>query len=189
MQQPQIDDKEWLRELRDDIKLAFDRLRDLSQRVASLEEQAKQVTARAGKARPQEEGEVWTYMESLPDSARPLEKGDAIWFLDKMEASGWRNNGKPVASWKATIRVWAREGYFPSQKRQSGCNGQPGASVGTLQRVLEDKRQAAKAFRNMHSHDTGLGTEWDHKGNWNQYKDMMCEVKALELRLSQQLGL
>lgn len=46
-----------------------------------------------------------------------IEQIDAEWFYWKCEGNGWKNNGKPILDWKATIRSWKRAGYLPSQKQ------------------------------------------------------------------------
>jgi len=41
---------------------------------------------------------------------------DAAWFFNKCEGCGWKNNGKPIVDWKATVRAWQLARIFPSQK-------------------------------------------------------------------------
>ena len=48
-----------------------------------------------------------------------LKQEDGEWFFDKCEGCGWKNNGKPIVDWKATIRAWRRIEIFPSQKNDS----------------------------------------------------------------------
>jgi hypothetical protein len=43
-------------------------------------------------------------------------RGDAEWFWHKCEGCGWKNAGKAIVDWKATIRAWKLAGYLPSQK-------------------------------------------------------------------------
>jgi hypothetical protein len=47
---------------------------------------------------------------------RRITVNDSEWFFDKMTGCGWKNGGKPVIDWQATIRAWYRAGYLPSQK-------------------------------------------------------------------------
>lgn len=44
---------------------------------------------------------------------------DGEWCFDKWEGNGWKNDGKPIADWKATMRVWKRSRYLASQKSAS----------------------------------------------------------------------
>lgn len=46
-----------------------------------------------------------------------LLRSDGEWFWNKGLSSGWKNGGKPIADWKATIRAWKAQLYFPSQKQ------------------------------------------------------------------------
>lgn len=41
---------------------------------------------------------------------------DGEWCFDKWEGNGWKNDGKPIADWKATIRSWKRGNFLASQK-------------------------------------------------------------------------
>ena len=50
-----------------------------------------------------------------------LTPDDGEWFFDKAEGCGWKNNGKAIVDWRATVRAWKRSKYFPSQK--GGMNG------------------------------------------------------------------
>ena len=51
-----------------------------------------------------------------------LTEEDGRWFFDRCESSGWKNSGRPIADWQATVRAWKRVGtIFPSQK--NGSNG------------------------------------------------------------------
>lgn len=47
---------------------------------------------------------------------RQLPASDGEWLYDKMLTSGWKVDGKDVKDWQALIRVWQKNGYFPSQK-------------------------------------------------------------------------
>jgi uncharacterized protein YdaU (DUF1376 family) len=61
-------------------------------------------------ARPDSEQEVVEYCKSLgvPDGA---------YFWHKWMGDGFRNRGKPMKDWRATIRSWKAAGYLPSQKQ------------------------------------------------------------------------
>jgi hypothetical protein len=50
-------------------------------------------------------------------------RGDAEWFWLKCEGCGWKNNGKAIVDWHATIRAWKLAGYLPSQKSGKELNG------------------------------------------------------------------
>lgn len=49
-----------------------------------------------------------------------LPRSDGDWFFDKAEGCGWKNGGKPIADWKATIRAWRTAGHMASQKGGNG---------------------------------------------------------------------
>ena len=54
----------------------------------------------------------------LPDS-------DAEHIYDSWLVSGFKNGrGLKIASWKAAIRIWHRNGYFPSQKKPKAAPGE-----------------------------------------------------------------
>lgn len=44
---------------------------------------------------------------------------DADWFFEKCQGNGWKNNGKAIVDWQATMRAWWLAGVFPSQKKGS----------------------------------------------------------------------
>lgn len=52
--------------------------------------------------------------------SRNLTEEDGRWFFDKCEGSGWKNAGKPIVDYQATIRSWKRISIFPSQKSNNG---------------------------------------------------------------------
>lgn len=52
-----------------------------------------------------------------------LPSTDGEWFYDKMLASGWKNDGKDVKDWKATVRTWKSISIFPSQKPTTRAKG------------------------------------------------------------------
>lgn len=64
-----------------------------------------------------------------------LAEKDGEWFFDKCEGCGWKNGGAPIKDWKATVRQWKIQGYFPSQKsngaRQSFASGNGKGIPGT----------------------------------------------------------
>lgn len=69
-----------------------------------------------------------------------LLESDGQWFFDKCEGSGWTNNGKPIADWKATMRAWKAQGYMPSQKK----NTQKESKDERIERIAERVRNDAK---------------------------------------------
>jgi len=48
---------------------------------------------------------------NLPDS-------DAQYLFWKWEGNGWTNGGRPIKSWRGTVKSWQAAGYLPSQKNQ-----------------------------------------------------------------------
>jgi hypothetical protein len=55
-----------------------------------------------------------------------LPQADAVWFFDHCESTGWKNNGRAILDWKATIRAWIPLKIFPSQKQSSSSYGNNG---------------------------------------------------------------
>lgn len=48
--------------------------------------------------------------------SRGLPESDGQWFFDKAEGCGWKNGGKAIVDWRATVRSWITGNYFPSLK-------------------------------------------------------------------------
>ena len=71
--------------------------------------------------------EIARFIDSNPQLKLTPEDGE--WFFNKCEGCGWKNAGKPIVDWQATIRAWRIARVFPSQK---AANGQPGAEPGKL---------------------------------------------------------
>lgn len=44
---------------------------------------------------------------------------DGDWFFDKCEGCGWKNGKSAIRDFRATMRSWKAQGYFPSQKPQT----------------------------------------------------------------------
>lgn len=47
-----------------------------------------------------------------------LPQTDAEFLWHKWEGNGWKNNGKAIQDWRATIRSWQKAGYLPSQRNE-----------------------------------------------------------------------
>lgn len=74
-----------------------------------------------------------------------LPGSDGEWFYDKGLASGWKNSGKPIADWKATMRCWKPGTIFPSRKL-----GLPSESIPPprlVHRVERDNREYPQTFQ------------------------------------------
>jgi hypothetical protein len=54
---------------------------------------------------------------------------DAEWFWSKCQGNGWKNGGKAIVDWRATLRAWSLAKYLPSQKQQVVSNGRVVAAV------------------------------------------------------------
>jgi len=65
-----------------------------------------------------------------------LPECDPEYLFHHWESNGWTNGGKPIKSWKGTIRAWKAAGHLPSQK-----NGTPQVqkSLGLTMEDLERK--------------------------------------------------
>lgn len=53
-------------------------------------------------------------------TSESISLADADWFFWKCHANGWKNGGRPILDWKATLRSWKRAAYLPSQKGSRG---------------------------------------------------------------------
>lgn len=49
-----------------------------------------------------------------------LVESDAQWVFDKWQGCGWKNDGRQILDWKATLRSWKRISIFPSQRDGNG---------------------------------------------------------------------
>ena len=66
---------------------------------------------KASKRRPNSQEEVVDYCKHLG-----LPESDGTYMFDHWEGNGYKNSGKAMNCWKATIRSWKTAGYLPSQK-------------------------------------------------------------------------
>lgn len=85
-----------------------------------------------------------------------LEDGD--WLFDKWEGNGWKNDGKAIKDWMATIRAWKASGIFPSQK-QSGNGHVTGADKIIIQKEYDRIEERLKTLR----HNYGDHQTWTEK--------------------------
>lgn len=94
--------------------------KSLAERVDALEKQLeaalKRIATLEGKTPTKKSkgtlDEVLAFCESIG-----LPATDAEWFFEKCEGNGWKNGGKPILNWQATIRAWKLSHYLPSQKQ------------------------------------------------------------------------
>jgi hypothetical protein len=63
------------------------------------------------KSKAQDQREVVDYCLSID-----LTEDDGGYFWDRMLVNDWKIAKQPVKDWKAAVRTWKRQGYFPSQK-------------------------------------------------------------------------
>jgi hypothetical protein len=71
----------------------------------------KKKSKKANTGNPTRE-EIIEYVKS-----QGLTINDGEWLYDKWEGNGYKNNGKPMTSWQATVRTWKRmQTIFPSHK-------------------------------------------------------------------------
>lgn len=73
---------------------------------------------------------------------RGLAPTDGEWFFDKAEGCGWKNNGKAIVCWKATVRAWQKIKIFPSQKNPNGS-----APGGAMNNTPEARAERERALR------------------------------------------
>jgi hypothetical protein len=76
-------------------------------------------------------------------------RGDAEWFWHKCEGCGWKNNGKAIVDWHATIRAWKLAGYLPSQRngQVKGDGPMSGADKMIFQKEFERVDGAIKTIK------------------------------------------
>ena len=111
-----------------------------------------------------------TQQLGLPDS-------DAEHIYDSWLVSGFKNGrGLKIASWKAAIRIWHRNGYFPSQKK---AKPKPGELM--TYEILDDIATWT-AFRKLDVHKEGtLFKEWCEKND--RPKLVSSFIKRLNAKL------
>lgn len=81
--------------------------KDMDMDLVSDKKKAK----KANTGNPSRE-EIIEYVKS-----QGLTTNDGEWLYDKWEGNGYKNNGKPMTSWQATVRTWKRmQTIFPSHK-------------------------------------------------------------------------
>lgn len=61
--------------------------------------------------------------------ANGLTPRDVEFFWNHWTANDWTNNGKAIKDWRATIRSWGAQGYWPSQKAKLDLDYWPDAVV------------------------------------------------------------
>ena len=92
-----------------------------------------------------------------------LTQEDGEWFFFKCEGCGWKNNGKAIVDWQATVGAWKRVGnIFPSHK-STALNGHSKnisqAEMVLRQKELEDCQKQINSLRNSYeSHQS-----WDQQ--------------------------
>lgn len=95
---------------------------------------------------------------------------DGEWFFDKNEGCGWKNDGKPILDWKATMRSWQRISIFPSQKQTSGHNITPYQQQKALEIMIEN--HACNAQSKKH---TGRETQ----EQWAEYRKFKANLETV----------
>jgi hypothetical protein len=83
-------------------------------------------------ARAKDEQEIVNFVKSIN-----LPASDGEWFWNKCEGNGWKNDGKPIVNWKATIRSWVRIGCMASQKNVHQSFGKKELSLGWAKKTTE----------------------------------------------------
>ncbi len=93
-----------------------------------------------------------------------LTESDGQWLWDKWEGNGFKNDGKPMNSWRATVRQWKRSGtIFLSHKRGIGSStfqkpkeaapiyakAQPPLPPLTEQEIERNKKLSAKMVNDL----------------------------------------
>jgi len=102
--------------------------------------------------------QIKEYMQTLG-----LPETDAAWLDDKWEGNGYKNGGKPILSWKATIRTWKAVGdIFPSQKQGKQKQMSFGMKTNIADRhpnemksssMLEQLRKKSTSYQNETTND------------------------------------
>ena len=85
---------------------------------------------------PLSEIKAETARMGLPDS-------DAEQLYDTWLVSGFRTKAGPIKDWKAAIRIWHRNGYFPSLKKN------PVKAAGEMTNEILDALAANPAYKKI----------------------------------------
>jgi hypothetical protein len=108
-----------------------------------------------------------------------LRASDAEHLYDTWLVSGFKNGrNQSVKSWKAAIRIWFRNGYFPSQKK---AKAQPKAGELMSYEILDDIATWT-AFKKLDVHKLGAEfKEWCEKND--RPKLVSSFIKLLNAKL------
>lgn len=123
------------------------------------------------KSRAKTEAEVIAYVLEVG-----LPEADGQWFWNKMLGSGWKNNGKPVADWRAVIRTWRLNGYLPSQK---GTNASA-VSLTDQMRAIEGVIRRHKA-----NPQNGNPTHTITQQERDDYKKLLVDRADIQRRMAE----
>lgn len=96
-----------------------------------------------------------------------LYANDAEWLWNKWEANGWVNGKNKIKDWRATVRAWKVQQYFPSQKTDGRCVPWPTEREDATDEVHEfEKDYMAILLANVAKEEAELYK--DHPDNWTQ---------------------
>ncbi len=111
--------------------------KSLAERMDVLERQVEQLRLEMARLRAVPEpktakqkatlSEVTAFCESIG-----LPATDAEWFYEKNEGNGWKNGGKAIRDWKATLRSWKIAKYLPSLKLSYATHKNISSAPGSL---------------------------------------------------------
>jgi hypothetical protein len=108
-----------------------------------------------------------------------LPESDSLHLNDTWLVSGFRTKaGQPIKNWRAAVRIWFREGYFPSQKKNPIKLQPVGWKPPTLEAIVAEVYQLLPStFRSMPTaatrraekmgrwcFDRWTGSKWRHFG-------------------------
>lgn len=91
------------------------------------EQEKEQEKEKEKEQRGSAEGDVSKRKPSTLDEVKSygisqeIPAAECVVFWDKGLSSGWKNDGKPIVDWKATLRNWHRMGYLSPKP----ANGKP----------------------------------------------------------------
>jgi hypothetical protein len=90
---------------------------------------------------------------------------DAEWLWNKWEANGWVNGKNKIKDWRATVRAWKVQQYFPSQKTDGRCVPWPTEREDATDEVHEfEKDYMAILLAKVAKEEAELYK--DHPDNW-----------------------
>lgn len=114
-----------------------------------------------------------------------LPQSDAEWFFNKCEGCGWKNAGKPILNWEATVRAWKLARIFPSQKFTPAI-GTAGRPDGVLTHA--DKMILLRELETAEKKVAAIRSSYDPHQSWTAkdkaaFGDLWIRIKEIKAKL------